>query len=183
MNNKWFFVFCAGWICFAASNPSDARIAKRNFREVITTYTDELDSDKSFKRLEKYNPKGDLVSSIEWDNQGKLVQRIDYETSPEFEKKVVFSSSDSVIFMEYTKYDKRGRKIHNYVFDKKKNRSEETHIEYNKWGEKSIEKTRKNSRLVQVRLFEYNELGLVVLQKTTDSVGTLLATKTFNYSK
>ena len=183
MNNKTVFIVLMMGFLMAASNPNDKRIAKRNFREVVTIFTDELDPEKGYKKIEKYNRTGDVIESLEMNLQGQLIQRITYENTPEMEKKLVYSASDSLLLTEFTEFDSRGRKVHYFLLDKRKNKSEELITQYNKWGEKTLEITRKNSKVTQVKNYEYNNLGLIILQTTTDSLGSLISKKTYSYSK
>ena len=183
MNKSLSFLFCTFFVLLGASNPGDKRLSKRNFREVVSVYTDAQDPEKSYKKVEKLDRQGNVVESWEWNLNGVLNQRIQYTNSPRLEKKMIYSGNDSLLLVEFTEFDERGRKIHYSLHDKRKNRSEDVVIEYNKWGEKSYEKSKKNGKITQVKSYEYNELGLVTAQITSDSAGVVYSKRTYQYNK
>lgn len=170
-------------LALMAANSPDSRVAKRNFRQITTEFTDHSDPEKNYRKIEKLDKQGEPIEVLEWAADGKLNQRTVYVNTALINKKSVFSGQDSLLSMEITELDRRGRKVHYFNYDRKKNKTEDVKSEYNSWGEKQTEITRKNGRCTQIRNFQYNNLGLIISQTTTDSTGKVFTQKTFSYSK
>lgn len=183
MNNIYKLGFFVMLIFVSAGNPSEKRAASRKYREIETVYRDSLNPERNYRRKEKIDGKGNIVESCEWNNDGKIHERITFDINPNCERKTVYNAMDSVVLTESTFYDSRGRKIQYVENDRRKHRSEIITFTYNKWGEKSEEKMVKNGHTTQIKKLYYNNQGLLTDQVITDSLGVVKSIKKISYSK
>lgn len=182
--NKFYLIGALVILLFiAAGNPPEKRVASRNYREIETVFIDSINPEKNYRRKEKIDAAGNVLETWEWNANGQLHQHVVVEVTADYELKTVYNALDTVVLIENTVYDNRGRKIKFTQQDRRKRRSENIVYTYNKWGEKSEERIVKNGKLTQIKRYGYDNQGLLTNLIITDSVGVIKSMKKVSYSK
>lgn len=184
MTNKIFILLFSLLCIFCYQTQSQHRkVAEHGFRKTETRVVDHNDSDNSRKTLEKFNRRGKVTESWEWNYEGVLKEHIVYQYEGRKMISKVFKSNDSLALIETVEYDKKGREIKKTVNDNVNGKYEETVIEFDKWGNKIKEVITKNNQVIKVREFFYNKEGLLVRQITKNGEGKITYEKYLQYSK
>jgi hypothetical protein len=157
--------------------------ASRGYRKVDTKVIDYNDPEKNGRLTELIDRKGNVLESWEWNEKDRLVKHVVSNYTKRKFQSTVYSGNDSIRSVEIIDYDQKGRKIRQFFSDKRKGKEEEVIIEYDKWGNKILERLLKNNKLSLVKAFSYNSEGLLIKQINTDADGKITYEKTFQYSK
>ena len=158
----------------------------KNFRHGIhqteTTIKDIKDPENNRVEVVKNDKKGRMIEKIVFDST--LTQKERFTCQYEHNAKSIchFNSIDTLVNRFNWKYDYKHRVMQYEEINYKKHVVENTLTSYNKWGEKESEKFYKNSTLVKVKSFTYNEEGLLISQTSKDANGKILYVKTIQYN-
>lgn len=169
-------------ICIHAS-AQQKKWASRGYRKIDTKVIDYNDPEKNGRLEELIDRKGNVLESWEWNEKDRLTKHIINSYSKRKFQSTVYAGNDSIRSVEIIEYDQKGRKVRQFVSDKRKGKEEELIIEYDKWGNKILERLLKNNKLSLVKAFSYNNEGLLIKQINTDADGKIIYEKTFQYSK
>jgi len=157
--------------------------ASHGYRKIETKITDLNDPEKNGRQVEIIDRKGRTLELWEWNEKDRISKHVINTYTPKKFESRIYSGNDSLKSTELIEYDDRGRKIRQWISDKRKNKEEEVQIEYDKWGNKVKERVLKNNQVGIIRTYQYNKEGLLEKLVHTDAEGKVLYEKVIHYYK
>ena len=166
-----------------SSSAQQKKWASHGYLKVETKVIDHNDPEKSGRYVERIDRKGKVLESWEWNEKDRLTKHIINNYSKRKFRSAVYSGNDSLRSIEIVEYDKKGRKVRQFISDKRKEKDEEILTDYDKWGNKVQERIFKNNILSITKNFSYNKENLLLKQIHVDVEGKIIYEKTYQYSK
>lgn len=180
---KYFATFFISFLLILSKSGSaqHARWASHGYRKVETIIVDQKDSRNSGRQIEVLNRKGKVTESWEYDYKDSLTRHTVNSISRNFIQTHVYDGRGSIISIETSKFDNKGREIERYLYDLKPEIKRITAVTYDKWGNKIREMIYKNEKLEKERIFLYNNEGLLEKQISKTAEGKIIYEKTIRF--